>query len=110
MPTHAELCPICKGSGKQARIADVPSQTATPLICEQSCHGCSGTGWIHVTDPNEQRCTNSAFPFVICPSCYSRLQVEGTDGPVIFNGVDCPSCKSHIMCLGAAWQWAILKK
>jgi hypothetical protein len=31
---HAEICPVCKGSGK-----------ATPTI---ACHGCGGTGWVTV--------------------------------------------------------------
>ena len=38
---HAETCPICKGKG------DLPSNTSKQ---KETCHGCSGKGWIEVSD------------------------------------------------------------
>lgn len=39
--SHAEICPVCKGSGK---LEDI-----TPIdIREKSCHGCNGKGWVTV--------------------------------------------------------------
>jgi hypothetical protein len=40
---HAELCPVCKGSG---RIVTV-SESANKNPSEQ-CHGCEGKGWVEV--------------------------------------------------------------
>jgi len=34
--SHAEQCPVCKGSGK--------------LQLDATCHGCDGKGWIAVDD------------------------------------------------------------
>jgi hypothetical protein len=34
---HAEICPVCKGTGKYKR---------------KKCHGCNGKGWVEIgTDP-----------------------------------------------------------
>jgi len=38
---HAEICPVCKGSGKVN--AD---STAYTIIC----HGCGGMGWVSIPD------------------------------------------------------------
>jgi DnaJ-class molecular chaperone len=47
--SHAEVCPICHGSGK---ITD--SLTGyTPTNTEPNtryCHGCGGKGWVSVQD------------------------------------------------------------
>jgi len=44
--THAEVCPVCSGTGK-LEIRDPYGRTATvPLY--QTCHGCSGKGWVVV--------------------------------------------------------------
>lgn len=39
---HAEICPICKGTGKKKK--DI-------MITEEICNGCSGKGWVTVQDP-----------------------------------------------------------
>ena len=38
---HAQICPICGGKGK---IQDPFTNV------EETCHGCSGRGWIEVSD------------------------------------------------------------
>lgn len=43
---HAELCPVCKGSGRLDLFgvsANVPPTTV-------QCHGCTGLGWVAVPD------------------------------------------------------------
>jgi len=42
--THAEICPVCKGTGKYE---------------EKLCHGCGGKGWIEIGKDD-----NQYFPFV----------------------------------------------
>lgn len=43
--SHAEICPICRGSGK------VKEETYTTAgAIEKVCHGCGGRGWITVHD------------------------------------------------------------
>jgi len=37
---HAEVCPICKGTGKVEAGENL----------ERNCHGCGGLGWITVVD------------------------------------------------------------
>ena len=39
---HAELCPVCKGSGKYA----IEGPLCTTV--EHVCHGCTGKGWVTV--------------------------------------------------------------
>lgn len=41
---HAEKCPVCDGSGQ----VHGPSSRDTAL---RECHGCSGRGWVEVSDP-----------------------------------------------------------
>ncbi len=42
---HSEICPVCKGKGK------VDNNPPTSASCNlKTCHGCSGTGWITVSD------------------------------------------------------------
>ena len=48
MRKHAEVCPVCKGSGKYRDYTNC-NYTAT-IYVERTCHGCNGTGWITVTD------------------------------------------------------------
>jgi DnaJ-class molecular chaperone len=44
---HAEICPVCGGRGKV--MSPVNSWT-TAVSYEQTCHGCSGCGWVTVKD------------------------------------------------------------
>ncbi len=42
---HAEVCPVCWGTGKARRFG------ATDLTEEWvNCHGCGGKGWVEVSD------------------------------------------------------------
>ena len=45
--SHAEVCPICHGTGKVEDYEDFLDTTA-PL--ERTCHGCGGKGWVSVDD------------------------------------------------------------
>lgn len=47
---HAEVCPVCKGSGKIVTYEE-PGKTTTGGGMSQTCHGCMGTGWVTVQDP-----------------------------------------------------------
>jgi len=43
---HAEVCPICGGSGAiGAAIGYIPGTATDPI-----CHGCGGCGWVSVPD------------------------------------------------------------
>jgi len=44
--SHAELCPVCGGSGK---LPDESSGTSTAPTAHP-CHGCGGLGWVPVRD------------------------------------------------------------
>lgn len=48
MKRHAEICPVCKGTGKYKEYWDYG--TSTSASYEHTCHGCNGAGWITVTD------------------------------------------------------------
>lgn len=43
---HAELCPVCKGSGKYKKYFTTFSTGA--IYTEMTCHGCGGKGWVVV--------------------------------------------------------------
>lgn len=47
---HAEICPVCGGTGEYTREGDNVSS---------KCHGCDGDGWIQVCDESK--------PWVINP-------------------------------------------
>ena len=36
---HAEVCPVCKGSGRIGCDSTSPAQ---------ACHGCNGLGWVTI--------------------------------------------------------------
>ena len=42
---HAEICPICQGSG---RIIIDGEHCTVPI--SNPCHGCNGSGWVTVAD------------------------------------------------------------
>jgi len=43
--SHAEICPVCGGSGKVIpKINYMPSAVPQPV----TCHGCGGLGWVTV--------------------------------------------------------------
>lgn len=46
--SHAELCPVCKGTGK---------------VNEKECHGCQGKGWIEIGD---------SIPYYPCDRIWSE--------------------------------------
>ena len=43
MKRHAEVCPVCKGSGKYRDYTNC-NYTAT-IYVERTCHGCNGSGY-----------------------------------------------------------------
>lgn len=43
---HAELCPICNGTGKK-KTDSTEGSTYQPAG-EETCHGCFGLGWVVV--------------------------------------------------------------
>ena len=47
MRNHAEMCPVCGGSGKLSM-----NNTSTFPYYE-ACHGCGGLGWVSVKDGPE---------------------------------------------------------
>jgi DnaJ-class molecular chaperone len=47
--SHAELCPVCKGSGQ---VQD-NNESGTSIIYK-TCHGCKGNGWIVVPGEPEK--------------------------------------------------------
>lgn len=65
--SHAEVCPLCRGSGKRDEALD-----------DQNCHGCDGKGWVTVSD-------DGPFPFVpvpyypICPQNPHRPDYQPYD-------------------------------
>ncbi len=44
----AELCPVCKGTGKYVRFPYLAGTNAAEY--EQVCHGCGGQGWVQVPE------------------------------------------------------------
>jgi DnaJ-class molecular chaperone len=50
--SHAETCPVCKGTGK-LHIPYSPNSTAAMFSGWQLCHGCNGLGWVTVGEINE---------------------------------------------------------
>lgn len=49
--THAELCPVCKGSGKYVEYHFARGQYIGnfDFRTERTCHGCGGTGWVVIS-------------------------------------------------------------
>lgn len=45
---HAEICPVCKGTGKYKEYYNLVS--TTNAWTEKFCHGCDGKGWVTVQD------------------------------------------------------------
>ena len=43
--SHAEICPVCKGTGK---VPDPNKYNSTALKDLVPCHGCNGLGWVTV--------------------------------------------------------------
>ena len=48
MKQHAEVCPVCKGTGKYKDYTNC-NYSAT-IYVEKTCHGCAGKGWVTVID------------------------------------------------------------
>lgn len=45
---HAEICPVCKGSGKLKNYPDLDQPSTTVPAPDVTCHGCGGCGWVTV--------------------------------------------------------------
>lgn len=48
---HAEICPVCQGSGKYREYINYA--TTTNASYERTCHGCGGKGWVTVSEYEE---------------------------------------------------------
>ena len=65
MSNHAELCPVCKGSGKKYRYnnmynMDISTTPQAMWIEDGICNGCpNGQGWITVEDTAEKMAEKS---------------------------------------------------
>ena len=42
---HAEICPVCNGSGQ---LNPMGQDSSTVVPQSQNCHGCSGKGWVEI--------------------------------------------------------------
>lgn len=56
--SHAEVCPVCKGTGKVKEYDKHFSPfgfnfSSSFSFTEKTCHGCLGKGWITVTDTSD---------------------------------------------------------
>lgn len=47
---HAEICPVCSGSGKYRRYYTIGYSSSGENYTESTCHGCNGKGWVTITD------------------------------------------------------------
>ena len=54
---HAEICPVCKGSGKYTKYYNMGSSSSGSVYSESTCHGCKGTGWVIVPDNKQYSIT-----------------------------------------------------
>ena len=45
---HAEICPVCNGTGIYKHYRDYKEMTNGVCYWEQTCHGCNGKGWVQV--------------------------------------------------------------
>jgi len=46
--THAEVCPVCGGSGQVNKEAQAWTNSTTDATFKTTCHGCGGRGWVVV--------------------------------------------------------------
>lgn len=47
---HAEICPVCKGSGKYTETKVISTGVGSNYYYQRTCHGCGGLGWVIITD------------------------------------------------------------
>jgi len=95
MKRHAELCPVCKGSGKYRSSMDCNHTSITYTEC--TCHGCGGTGWITITDdttpeyPYPNPFNNTYYQDSGTDSCdyYIQHKYEFPDGNNHYMSCDC---------------------
>jgi hypothetical protein len=59
----AQLCPVCNGSGKLTIEGSI-TDTSISWPRYNTCHGCSGKGWVEVSD--EQPYINPIYPVYPC--------------------------------------------
>uniref|UniRef100_A0A6M3K604 Putative chaperone n=1 Tax=viral metagenome TaxID=1070528 RepID=A0A6M3K604_9ZZZZ len=82
--THAEICPVCKGTGEKVVKESTSYGTCT---FETKCNGCGGKGWIAIEDKNESStpyCTFITYP----PYPYNPYT---TYSPYLtYYGITCP--------------------
>ena len=47
--SHAEICPVCKGTGKYVQQLNPTNTTGINSSISFTCHGCNGKGWVTVS-------------------------------------------------------------
>ena len=47
---HAEVCPLCGGSGVAGAYGKGNRPLPVGTACYTLCHGCNGKGWVEVED------------------------------------------------------------
>lgn len=47
--SHAEICPVCKGTGKYVQQLNPTNTTGINSSISMTCHGCHGQGWVTVS-------------------------------------------------------------
>ena len=51
---HAEICPVCKGSGKYKQYGE---RLSTISYYETTCNGCNGKGWVIIPEVKQSYIT-----------------------------------------------------
>ena len=85
MKKHAEICPVCKGKGVYIEYFDCNHTAST--YTQHTCHGCSGTGWVTVTDDDT--------PDIPYYNPYGRTYLEKRDNSTYNNTEFCEYYMQH---------------
>lgn len=65
---HAEICPVCRGSGKKYVWLANPHETTALQYQEVICNGCDGKGWITVVGSIYEEPYYPNYPVIIYKS------------------------------------------
>ena len=79
---HAEICPVCKGTGKYQENPFPPNSSTATM--KQLCHGCGGRGWVTVGTeyPTEHPKSKDTSPYKVDPDV-GRWKIGRKIGPDI---------------------------
>ncbi len=78
---HAEICPVCKGTGSLMTSSPDIFPGTTKNSSPKSCHGCNGKGWVEVSDG-----LNSFVPLPI-PGAQPAFAIDPTYVPSTVTGL-----------------------